>query len=174
MLERFDIVDKNDQVIQEWLLKEELHVNNDITRVVTIHISDAQGRYYIAQRSPDKKIDPLKFEAPAHGRVSSWEDYKHAAKREVQEELGIGEIELQEIGHFYMEFDSNMWIRRHWEKLYIWRCEVIWEYSRDEIYSLKSFNSLSELLVYYHENTHEFSNAAAFSIPYIEKYSLTQ
>ena len=173
MQETYDVVDKNDKVIKTWLLKEELHVNNDITRVVTIHVCDSQWKYYIAQRSPDKIVDPLLFEAPAHGRVSSGEDYDAAAKREVQEELGIDEIELQEIGYFYMEFESNMWTRRHWEKLYIWKCETLWEYSKDEIYSLKSFDTLKELVAYYRYNTWEFSNAAAFSMPYIEKYSLT-
>lgn len=59
--ERFDVVDLNDDIIKTWCLESELHSSNDITRVVTMYISDKNGKYYIAQRSPDKRVDPLKF-----------------------------------------------------------------------------------------------------------------
>ncbi|MCA9352385.1 hypothetical protein KC866_03270 [Patescibacteria group bacterium] len=72
--ELFDVVDKDDNVIKIGLQKDELHVNDDITRIVTIYVTDGNGSVYIAQRSPHKEIDPLKFEAPAHGRVNSGED----------------------------------------------------------------------------------------------------
>lgn len=170
MNETYDIVDRDDNIIKTGILEEELHVNNDIMRVVTIHISDAQGRYYIAQRSPDKKIDPLKFEAPAHGRVNSWEEYETAAHREVFEELGVSELELKEIGYYYVSFHTNVWIRQYWKKLYISRCEALWYIDRSEIYDIKSFNSLEKLMEYYENNTDKFSNAIALDIPYIKEY----
>lgn len=170
MQERFDTVDKNDWIIATWFLESELHVNNDITRVVTIHIQDASWKYYIAQRSPDKKVDPLKFEAPAHGRVNSWEEYETAARRETLEELWITELKLQEIGHFYFSFDSNVWIRQHWKKLYIWKCETIWKIDPNEIYALKSFENLKTLIDYYESNIGEFSNWVKFDIPHLKNY----
>ncbi|MDA9129399.1 NUDIX domain-containing protein [Candidatus Gracilibacteria bacterium] len=170
MQERFDIVDINDTVIKTGLLESELHVNNDITRVVTIHIQDSEGNYYTAQRSPNKQIDPLKFEASAHGRVNSGEDYEIAARREVLEEMGVRDIELQEIAHFYMSFDSNVGIRQHWKKLYIGKCKKLGKIEKSEIYALKKFESLEKLLEYFSENTEKFSNAVAFDIPYLENF----
>ena len=170
MQERFDAVNKNDEILETGFLESELHVNDDITRVVTIHISDASGKYYIAQRSPNKKIDPLKYEAPAHWRVNSWEDYVTAAKRETLEELGIQELELEEIAHFYFSFDSNVWIRQHWKTLYIWKCKAIWEIDTTEVHALKSFENLESLIEYYEAHTGEFSKAVAFDIPHLKKY----
>jgi 8-oxo-dGTP pyrophosphatase MutT (NUDIX family) len=54
---------------------------------VTTYVFDNLGRVYIAQRSPSKAVDPMKYEAPSHGRVSSGESYEDAAKRETFEEL---------------------------------------------------------------------------------------
>jgi len=85
--ELFDIVDSDDKIIKVWLLESELHINDDITRVATAFVYDIHGFFLVWQRSELKKVDPLKLEAPAHGRVNSWETYEEAIKRETFEEL---------------------------------------------------------------------------------------
>lgn len=168
--ERFDRVDKNDEVIQEWLLESEIHPNDDITRVVTIYLCDAQGRYYLAQRSPNKKIDPLTFEAPTHGRVSSGESYEHALIRETEEELYVKLIDFTEIAHYYYAFQTNIGHRQHWKKLYIWSCEKIESYNTEEIYQLKQFESIEKLVEYYETHLDRFSPAVTFDMQHIKNY----
>lgn len=170
MEERYDIVDKDDNILQKGLLKEELHINDDITRVVTIYVCDSQWRYHIAQRSPNRKIDPLSLGSSAHGKVNSGENYETAARRETHEELGIEEVSLEELAHFYYSFNTAVWIRQHWKKLYIWKCEELWEIDTNEIYSMKSFDNLEQLLEFYEANSEKFSGAVAFDIPYIKTF----
>jgi len=52
--ELFDVVDKNDHILRIWLKESELHLNDDITRVVTTYVFDKNWCFYTAQRSPKK------------------------------------------------------------------------------------------------------------------------
>jgi hypothetical protein len=97
--ELFNIVDKNDHILRIWLKESELHLHDDITRVVTTYIFDKNWYFYIVQRSPEKNVDPLKYEAPSHWRMNSWESYELASKREIKEELWVWLVKLDKISH---------------------------------------------------------------------------
>ncbi|MCH2188858.1 NUDIX hydrolase [Candidatus Gracilibacteria bacterium] len=170
MQEIFDIVDKNDQVIQYGVAENDLHVNDDITRVTTAYITDAQGRFYIAQRSPNKKVDPLKYEAPAHGRVQSRESYEDAICRETLEELGVKLDSFEEIGHFYLSFESNVGIRQHYKKLFIGKISEGIKIDPTEIHAIKSFDSIVDFFDFYETQTHLFSDAIAYDIQYLKDF----
>jgi isopentenyldiphosphate isomerase len=167
--ERFDIVDRDDNVIKKWCLESEIWPE-EIIRVVTVYLIDTQGKFYIAQRSPNKRVDPLMFEAPAHGRVNSGENYEDAIIREAEEEIYTKLMNLQEIQYFYYEFDSNAWFQRLRKKLYVAKCEPISHYNYEEIYKIKSFVNIREFLRYYEQNTSKFSNAIAFDVKYLKQY----
>lgn len=168
--ELFDIVDHEDRVIQTGVTKENLHPNNDITRVVTAHLFNNQGQLVIAQRVATKEVDPLKFEAPAHGRVSSGESYEDAMRREAQEELGIEFSHLIEVAHDYSSFDTNIGKRQHFRKLFLGFTHQDIHYEVQEIESLKTFCSFDELLSYHTENPELFSNAVAADLQCLKDF----
>jgi isopentenyl-diphosphate delta-isomerase len=168
--ELFDVVNRDDEVIQEAVSKKDLHVNDDITRIVTIYVRDRDNRVYIAQRSHTKEIDPLKFEAPAHGRVNTGEDYDTAAHREVAEELGVKLDTLTPVKKYYTSFDTNVGIRQHFKKLYIGTTSGDIEYEQREIETLKSFDSFQELFEYFDEHTEVFSSAIALDMKVLKDF----
>jgi len=172
--ETFDVVDKEDGVIRTWLTEEELHINDDITRVVTAYVFDAQGRVYVAQRSPEKVVDPLKYEAPAHGRVNSWESYEDAIVREAKEELWIDVESVQEIAHFYFAFDSNVGIRQHYKKLFIAHTSQEITVNETEIYKIRSFDTIEEYFAFYDSNIELFSNACEFDLSRMKMFFRNQ
>jgi len=169
-MELFDVVDENDNIIKTGLREDELHVNNDITRVVTIYIYDREGKFRISQRVATKKVDPLKFEAPAHGRVSSGEEYLEAAKREIKEELGVEPYSILEVAKFKTKFDTNIGIRQHRDALYIAFVKDEIKYNREEINSIKEFDSYEEYREYYSNHLEEFSDAIKFGINELDKF----
>ncbi len=168
--EYFDVVDKNDVVIKKGLTKEELHVNNDITRVVTLHLFNRDRKMVVAQRVATKKVDPLKFEAPAHGRVSSGEGYDDAVIRETKEELGVSLDSFIPIDHFYFSFDSNVGVRQHFKKLYLGFTRDEINFDPNEIKGLETFSSFEDFLVFYEENTEDFSGAVDHDIIRLKKF----
>jgi len=167
--ELFDVVDEHDN-IKTGLQKDELHVNDDITRIVTIYVTDGNGSVYIAQRSPQKEIDPLKFEAPAHGRVNSGEEYDDAAHREALEELGVTLHELIPIDRYYTVFHTNVGIRQHFKKLYIGKTKDDLVVEEREIHSIKDFQSFEELFNFFENNSDLFSNAIAVDMEKLKDF----
>jgi isopentenyldiphosphate isomerase len=159
MVEKFDIVDKEDNVIKTGVTEDKLHLNNDITRVVTAYIFNNDGKIIIAQRAKTKKIDPLKFEAPAHGRVSSGETYIEALKREIKEELNVETTSLIKIEKYYFNFMSNLGLRQHQCEFYLGFTNQEIIYDKEEINSLKEFETFDSLKKYYEENKEIFSLA---------------
>jgi isopentenyldiphosphate isomerase len=168
--ETFDIVNENDEIIRESILKGELHTNNDITRIVTIYVLTKDNKVVIAQRVASKEVDPLKFEGPAHGRVNSGEDYDTAAHREVLEELGVKLKELIPIEKYYTSFNSNVGIRQHFKKLYIAKTTEEINYEKREIETLKYFDSFDHLFNFFDENSALFSEAIALDMEKLKKY----
>lgn len=157
--ERYDVVNRQDEVIKTGLLKNELHVNNDITRIVTIYVLDKDNRVYIAQRLANKEVDPMKFEAPAHGRVNSGEDYDTAAHREAKEELFVDLDVIIPVEKYFTAFETNVGLRQHFKTLYIAKTSQDVKFEPKEINTLKSFASFKELFEYFYNNKDIFSNA---------------
>ncbi len=168
--EKFDIVDKEDNVIQIGVAEDQIHLNNDITRVATVYVFDHAGKFYIAQRSPNKIVDPLKYEAPSHGRVNSGESYEHAIIRETEEELWVTLVKYEEIDHFYFSFDSNVGKRQHYKKLFIGYIEDNIHFDPVEIHTMKVFNNIQDFFDFYENNWDVFSNACAFDVPRLKSH----
>jgi len=169
-IELFDIVDKDDNIIKIWIKEENLHINNDITRVVTTYIFNNNWWVYIARRSPNKVVDPLKYEAASHWKVNSWETYDIASKRETMEEVWVNLIKLIEVAHYYVSFNTNVWIRQHYKKLFIWYIDEEINIDKTEIYSIKYFKNINEYFKFYNENHTLFSEAIQYDLDYLKKY----
>jgi isopentenyldiphosphate isomerase/intracellular septation protein A len=57
--------------------------------VVHLHVLDAGGRLFLQKRSPDKQVQPGKWDTAVGGHVASGENIEDALKREAEEELGL-------------------------------------------------------------------------------------
>jgi len=93
--ERFPVVDENDE-IQGYASRSEVHGNNLRHRAVNILIFNQVGDVYLQQRSRWKDRHPLKWDSSAAGHVSAGENYDQTAQRELKEELGV-DVSLEKI-----------------------------------------------------------------------------
>ena len=94
MLERkfelVDVVDENDNVIgvvertPEWN-----KTRPTICRVVNVIVWNSKGEMVVQQRSKNKSMGALLFDTSVGGLVTSGLTYEEAAKKEMEEELGI-------------------------------------------------------------------------------------
>lgn len=95
--ERFDVVDENDQVVGSEF-RDVIHVNNLRHRAAHMLLFNASGELYLQKRSIWKDRNPARWDSSAAGHVDAGEDYLTAARRELQEELGIEAPPLTSIG----------------------------------------------------------------------------
>ena len=86
--ELFDIVDERDRVLGQ-APRAEVHARRLRHRAVHIFLFNRQGQLYIQQRALTKDTSPGCFDSSASGHLDAGEDYDHAARRELHEELGL-------------------------------------------------------------------------------------
>ena len=86
--EQFPVVDENDEV-QGYAARSEVHGNNLRHRAVHILIFNQVGDVYLQKRSRWKDRHPLKWDSSAAGHVTGGENYDETARRELKEELGV-------------------------------------------------------------------------------------
>lgn len=94
--EIFEIVDEDNNVIGT-ALRSECHGNPAlIHRTSHVVVFHPDGRLLLQKRSADKDIQPGKWDTAVGGHLAPGEDFEQAARREMQEELGIsGDIALE-------------------------------------------------------------------------------
>jgi isopentenyldiphosphate isomerase len=96
-MEKFDLVDINDNVIGETD-KETSHKNGDLHRVVAIYVFNQNGELYLQEHLKSGGL----FDHSVGGHVTKGEDYNAAAKREGFEELGLT-CSLKKVDTFYSD-----------------------------------------------------------------------
>jgi isopentenyldiphosphate isomerase len=94
VVEMLDIVDAHNRVIG-CAPRREVHRLGLRHRAVHMLIQDGEGRIYLQRRSPLKDVDPNLWDTSAAGHVDRGEDYLAAARRELEEELGLTDVDLQ-------------------------------------------------------------------------------
>lgn len=99
-IEYLDLVDENDNVIG----KEDRNIiyKNEWRnfRVINIMITTSDNKIIVPKRSGNRRVFPNCYDCSVGGHVSSGETYEYAAYRELEEELGITNVKLEEIGYF--------------------------------------------------------------------------
>ncbi len=93
--EQFPVVDENDEV-QGYAARSEVHGNNLRHRAVHIFIFNQFGDLYLQRRSRSKDRHPLKWDSSAAGHVTAGENYDETARRELKEELNV-DVPLERI-----------------------------------------------------------------------------
>lgn len=96
-MEKFDLVDINDNVIGETD-KITSHANGELHRVVAIFVFNQNGELYLQEHIKSGGL----FDHSVGGHVTKGEDYDTAAKREGFEELGLT-CPLNKVSVFYSD-----------------------------------------------------------------------
>jgi 16S rRNA (adenine1518-N6/adenine1519-N6)-dimethyltransferase len=86
--ERFPVVDEMDRILR-YEYRSQVHGDNLRHRAVHILVFNPAGEIYLQKRARWKDRHPLRWDSSAGGHVSAAEGYDEAARRELQEELGI-------------------------------------------------------------------------------------
>lgn len=94
--EILEIVDANDEVMGT-ARRGDIHAQGLLHRAAHVLVFDHKGRLYLQKRSMNKDTHPGKWTTSASGHVDPGEDYLSAAKRELDEELGL-DLELEFVG----------------------------------------------------------------------------
>lgn len=71
--------------------------------VVHLHLFDPEGRLFLQLRPIWKTVQPGKWDTSCGGHIAYGEDVEEALRREVQEELGIENIEPKEVARYVFE-----------------------------------------------------------------------
>lgn len=89
-----------------------------IHRIVRISITDESGRLLVQKRSKQKELYPGRWDNSAAGHVDSGETYEQAALRELGEELGLRNVELEKLGDYYVDVTNDWRLMRRFTRSY--------------------------------------------------------
>src|SRR3989338_6631681 len=95
-------VDENDNVVGAGTGKE-AREKGICHRISRIFLFNSKGELLIQKRSDNSTTLPGRYDQSAAGHVDEGEDYLTAAKRELEEEVGVKGIELTEKGKFFTD-----------------------------------------------------------------------
>jgi isopentenyldiphosphate isomerase len=86
--ERVEVVDVDGTVV-DVVSRREMRAQRLRHRTVFVVVQSTDGRVLVHQRSPDKDIWPSWWDMAVGGVVGLGEDWDAAARREVEEEIGV-------------------------------------------------------------------------------------
>lgn len=115
------IVDENDQPIGESNAIEAWRKGMR-HRIVRIMLEDKDGRVLLQLRSSNSRVYPNCWDHSAAGHVDAGEDYETAAKRELEEEIGVRDVSLEKIDTYYTDYQYKDFVLRRFNTLY--RAEI--------------------------------------------------
>lgn len=96
--EIFDVVNENNEVIGQ-AARREVHAQKLLHRSIVVLVFNKKGELFLQKRSHWKDHNPLRWDSSVAGHLNAGENCSDAARRELQEELGItGAVELEEFG----------------------------------------------------------------------------
>jgi isopentenyl-diphosphate Delta-isomerase len=93
------VVDENDNEIGSAMLAE-VWQKGFYHRIVSIFVTDGQGRMLLQLRGAQVKIYPNCWDQAAGGHVDEGFSYDQAAANELAEELGVHNVPLKQLGTF--------------------------------------------------------------------------
>ncbi|WP_304611816.1 NUDIX hydrolase [Paramuribaculum intestinale] len=101
--ELFPVVDENGDVIGSATRGECHSGSMKLHPVVHLHVIDRDGRILLQRRSPDKDIQPGRWDTAVGGHVDYGESVRDALMRESREELGIDASAAVEVTHYVFQ-----------------------------------------------------------------------
>ncbi len=122
-------VDDNDNVLGE-ISRQKAHQEGLLHRVAVIYLMNDKGEILVNERAKDGHFDHSSV-----GHVDVGENYLEAAKRELEEELGISGIQLQDIGSTHAQDTDETFNRKHMFRVYVCKAVPI-KLQEDEVKSV--------------------------------------
>ena len=86
--ELFDVVDADDRVIGQ-ATRGDVHARGLLHRAAHVFVFNSSGELLLQQRSATKDAHPLCWTSSCSGHLDAGESYEVAARRELQEEIGL-------------------------------------------------------------------------------------
>lgn len=99
-MSKIAIVDQNDNVIgsEERAI---VYEKGLIHRLIRIFLINDKGQVLLQWRSKNEDTFPETWDQSTGGHVDAGENYETAAYRELEEELGVKDVELEQVDKFY-------------------------------------------------------------------------
>lgn len=116
-MEYFDVVDESDKVIGR-ASRDECHKKGLLHRGVFILVINSEGKILMQKRSMNKDIWPGWWTTSVSGHVDSEESYEVAAKREMNEEIGVS-TKIKEIYTFVDRDEGKDFIDHEIDKIFV-------------------------------------------------------
>ena len=113
--EVFDIVDANDLIIGK-ATRAHVHSKGLMHRSSHILVFNTSGSLFLQKRAITKDESPGLWDSSAAGHVESGENYLKCAKRELEEELNLSDVEISEV----MSIPAQ--IKTFWEHIRVYKC----------------------------------------------------
>jgi isopentenyl-diphosphate delta-isomerase type 1 len=117
-MEVIDVVNERDEVIGVKD-KDAVHRDGDFHRAARIYVVNSNGEILVHKRAATKKLNPDLWDVTVGGHVHSGETYEDAAKRELEEELGIRDNGLIEIGKWMGHPNASSPLERLMVKIFL-------------------------------------------------------
>ena len=111
-----DIVDQDDTIIGTKTIQED-RANGDIHRIARVMVEHPDGKLLLQKRTA-KLLWPNCWDNSAAGHVDAGEDYLTAAQRELFEEIGLKNVELEEVGTYFTDVHIHKDHLRRFNRLY--------------------------------------------------------
>jgi 8-oxo-dGTP pyrophosphatase MutT (NUDIX family) len=158
MEEQNEVIDREGNTIA-IVSRKEIKEKKLRHKAAFIIVKNSKNQYFIAQRSHTKKTYPLKWSFGAGGAVMAGESFDNAAKRELEEELGIKE-KVEYLFDFPFDSEEIHYLAKVYETIF--NKEVIIE-KRE--YEQGKWASVEEIF-----NMNKKGDFCPDSILYFEKY----
>lgn len=110
-------VDENDVVVGSGSISNAID-NGIIHRIARVFITNSEGQLLIQKRSDKHLSLPGRWDQSAAGHVDEGESYEQAAERELWEEMGIKNVLLKEIDHYYADEKDESKTRKRFNKVF--------------------------------------------------------
>lgn len=113
--ELFDVVDEHDEVLKQET-RDIVHRENLLHRAVHMFVFNKRKELFLQKRSRLKDVHPGVWDSSAAGHLNAGEDYEPTAVRELEEELGIQDAEVQEVARIAPSEQTG------WEHIRLYLC----------------------------------------------------
>ena len=133
--EIFDVVDDNDEVVGQET-RAVVHEKNLKHRAVHALVFNKRKEVLLQKRSDLKDKFPNRWDSSAAGHLDSGESYESCVVRELQEELGIEEVDTQAIAKIPPS-ENTGW---EWIQLYLARHDGALRFPCSEVHSVQWFS----------------------------------
>lgn len=125
------IVNKDDKIIGA-MDRDKAVKEGKIVRIARIFLFNAKGELFLQKRGPNVDFPNL-WDQSVGGHVDEGEDYLAAAKREMNEEIGIKGVKLNEVAKYYTESEYINGQFKRFNMLYMARTDDEIKIDSDEV-----------------------------------------